>query len=327
MKTRVTELLGIEYPILCGGMMRLAFPELCAAISEAGGLGSLTAAHYKSKEDLITAIREVRKLTSKPFWVNITIVPAVTVGEDLHRAYLDAVIEEKVPAIELSGMPIDRFANGEYLDKLKEADIKLIHKVGSVQHARHAEKVGYDAIIAAGVEEGGHPHQDNVATTVLTPRMADSIGIPVITAGGMVDGRGLAAALSLGAEGIMMATRFICVDECSAHPDVKQAIIDRQEYETRLYGTTIGLQGRALFNESIQEVLKIEEEKGGFEEIFPHITGALGPQVWERGKTDKGAINVGQSIGLVYDVVPCRTLLTRMVDDAKGILDRARGVF
>ncbi|MFB0563953.1 MAG: NAD(P)H-dependent flavin oxidoreductase [Candidatus Lokiarchaeia archaeon] len=325
LKTRITELFGIKHPILCGGMHRLAIPKLCAAVSNAGGMGSLTASTYETKEEFVAAIREVRKLTEKPFWCNVTMLPAVHLGEENYKNYLDAIIEENVPAVEISGMPVDRLADGEYMDKLLEADVKLVHKVGSVRHAKHAEKVGYRAVIAAGVEEGGHPLNQNVATTVLTTRIAESVNIPVITTGGMVDGRGLAAALCLGAEGIMMATRFMCTEECDVHPNVKEEIIRRQEYETVLYGNTIGLQGRALLNDSIRKVMEIEDRKGGLEEILPHIAGTWGPEIWEKGNMNVGLIPVGQSIGLINDVVSCKELLDRIVKEAEEIINRVKG--
>ena len=327
METRITELFGIRHPILCGGMHRLCVPKLCAAISNAGGLGNITSTTFPTKDDLIAAIREVRKLTNKPFWVNVTMLPAVSITEEDYKNYFEAIIEEEVPAVEISGMPLDRLADGEYLKRLKDAGVKLIHKVGSVRHAKHAEKVGYDAVIAAGVEEGGHPLNHNVATTVLTARIAESVKIPVITAGGMADGRGLAAALCLGAEGILMATRFICTEECDVHPNVKQEIIRRQEYETVLYGNTIGLQGRALLNDSIRKVLEIEDRKGGLEEILPLISGTWGPEIWEKGNTNVGLIPVGQSIGLIKDVVSCKELLDRIVREAEEIIDRVKAKF
>lgn len=320
MKTKITELFGIKYPIVCGGMMRLAYPQLCAAISEAGGLGNLTSTMYGSKDDLKKAIAEIRSLTDKPFWVNVTMLPALHVGDDHYKEFFDAIAEEQVTAVEIGGVPLDRFAGGEYLHKLKDAGVKLVHKVGSVRHAVHCAEAGYDAIIAAGIEEGGHPLNDNVATTILTPRISESIDIPVITAGGMADGRGLAAALCLGAEGILMASRFICVDECHTHDNVKQELVRRQEYDTVLYGNSIGLQGRALLNDSMKKVLEIEERKGGLEEILPHIAGTLGPDIWEEGNTNVGSINVGQSIGLIKDVVSCKELLSRMVKEAEDIL-------
>lgn len=323
MKTRITQMLGIKYPILCGGMMRLAYPKLCAAISEAGGLGSLTSAMYADKNDLRNAIREVRSLTKKPFWVNVTMLPAINIGEAHYKSFFDAIAEEGVAAVEIGGTPLDKFSNGEYVKILKDAGVKLIHKVGAVRHGKHAEDAGYDAVIAAGVEEGGHPLNDNVSTTILTPRMAEELKIPVITAGGMADGRGLAAALCLGAEGIMMASRFICTEECHAHENVKNELIRRQEYETVLYGNTIHLQGRALLNDTMKKIQEIEERKGGLNEILPLIAGTLGPEIWEKGNVNVGSINVGQSIGLIKDVVPCKVLLKRMVKEAESILKKA----
>ncbi|HUT55300.1 MAG TPA: nitronate monooxygenase [bacterium] len=324
MKTRITEMLGIKYPILCGGMMRLAKAPLCAAVSNAGGLGNLTAANFANKTELTAAIREVRELTDKPFWVNITMLPAMRIGDQHYRDYFDAVIEQKVAAVEIGGRPLDKFVNGEYVKKLKDAGVKIFHKVGAVRHAMHAESAGYDGVLAAGVEEGGHPLDDNVATTVLTPRIAESVKIPVVTVGGMADGRGLAAALCLGAEGIMMASRFICTNECVVHDNVKQEIIRRQEYETVLYGRSIGLQGRALLTDSIKKVLEIEKRGGGLPEILPLIAGTLGPDIWEKGIINVGSINVGQSIGLIHDVVSCRELLDRMVAQAEEILARVQ---
>ena len=327
MKTRVTEMLGIEYPILCGGMMRLAYPRLCAAISNAGGLGNLTAGNFQSKEELAEAIGKTRKMTNKPFWVNVTLFPAIGIGEDRYREYFETIAAERVAAVEISGTPLDKFDSGVHLKRLKDAGVKLFHKVGSVRHARHAEKAGYDGVIAAGVEEGGHPLNDNVATTVLTPRIAESVGIPVVTTGGIADGRGLAAALCLGAEGVMMASRFICTEECEVHPAVQKELIERQEFETVLYGNSIGLQGRALLNDSIRKVLEIEARGGGLDEIIPHIAGALGPEIWEGGKIDAGSINVGQSIGMIHQVVPVRELLDTMVREAKEIISQRGACF
>jgi len=325
MKTRITEMLGIEYPILCGGMYRLAEPKLCSAISNAGALGNITAVYYREKEAFRAALREVRELTDKPFWVNVTLLPAMGITDDDYKAYFDIIIDEKVPALEISGMPLSRFADGEYLKKLKGAGIKLIHKVGSVRHALHAEKVGYDAVLAAGVEEGGHPLNENVASTVLTPRMAESVKIPVITTGGMVNGRSLAAALCLGAEGIMMASRFICTHECNVHDNVRQELIRRQENETVLYGNTIGLQGRALLNDSMRKVLELEDKKADINEILPLIAGTHGDEIWERGNLDVGSINVGQSIGLIHETVSCQELIDQIVREAEEVIGRVRG--
>lgn len=320
MKTRFTEMLGIKYPIMCGGMMRLAYPSLCAAISNAGGLGNLTSTMYKDKAELVAAIREVRKLTNNPFSVNVTLLPSMAKGPEQYRDYFDACAEEKVPAMEISGLPLNRFENGKYLQKLKDAGVKLFHKVGSVKHGKSAEKAGYDGVIAAGVEEGGHPLNENVATTVLTPRLVEEVAIPVITAGGMANGRSLAAALCLGAEGILMATRFINTVECQVHEKVYQELINRQENETVLYGNSIGLQGRALINDSIREVMAVEARNGSLEEVLPHISGQYGDHIWKEGNMQTGLIPVGQSIGLIHDTVTCKELLDRMVKEAEAII-------
>ena len=320
MKTRLTEMLGIKYPIICGGMMRLAYPPLCAAISNAGGLGNLTAAMYKNKEEFKAAIRQVREMTDKPFMVNVTLLPSIAVDSNQYHDYFEACAEEKVSAVEIGGTPLNRFEGGVWFHKLKDAGVKLFHKVGSVKHGKHAAKAGYDGVIAAGVEEGGHPLNENVATTVLTPRMVEEVDIPVITAGGMVNGRSLAAALCLGAEGILMATRFIATKECQVHEKVYQELVNRQENETVLYGNSIGLQGRALMNDSIRKVMEIEAKGGGLEEILPHISGIYGDDIWQEGKMDTGLVPVGQSIGLIHDVVSCKELLDSMVTEAKAVL-------
>jgi NADH:quinone reductase (non-electrogenic) len=327
MKTRITEMLGIKYPIICGGMMRLAYPPLCAAISNAGGLGNLTSAMYKTKEEFRAAIREVRTLTDKPFIVNVTLLPALAVGPEQYRDFFDVCAEEKVAAMEIGGTPLNRFEDGRHFKKLKDAGVKLFHKVGAVKHGKSVEKAGYDGVIAAGVEEGGHPLNENVATTVLTPRMVEELTIPVITAGGMVNGRSLAAALCLGAEGILMATRFINTHECEVHEKVHQEMINRQENETVLYGNSIGLQGRALLNDSIRKVVEIEAKGGKLEEILPHISGQYGDGIWKEGNMNIGMIPVGQSIGLIHDTVSCKELLDRMVKEAEEVISRVKAKF
>jgi nitronate monooxygenase len=328
MKTRLTEMLGIEYPIVCGGLMRLAYPPLCAAISNAGGLGNLTSAMYGDKAALKAAIREVKELTDKPFWVNVTLLPNISIKPEQYQDYFEACAEEKVPAMEIGGVPLSRYEGGKYLSLLKDAGVRLFHKVGSVRHGKHVASAGYDGVIAAGVEEGGHPLNENVATTILTPRMVEEVDVPVITAGGMVNGRSLAAALCLGAEGVLMGTRFINTFECRVHAKVHQELIDRQENETVLYGNSIGLQGRALLNDSMRKVIEAEARGGGLDEILPHISGAAyGDDIWQEGKLDTGLIPVGQSIGLIHDTVSCKELLDRMVREAGEVLSNNRARF
>ena len=307
---------------MCGGMMWLAKPELCAAISNAGALGNLTAGNYDSGAELIKAIDKTRQLTDKPFCVNITLLPSVRITKDLHQDYFQACCEKMVAAIEISGAPLDRYLGMEAINQAKKAGVKLIHKVGSVRHARHAQEAGYDAVIAAGFEEGGHPLNDDVTTMLLTPRISESVRIPVITAGGIADGRSLAAALVLGAEGVMMASRFIATTECLAHPKIKEEIVRRQENDTTLICTTIDLQMRALKNKLVNEVLEVEKQHGGLEEILPLISGKRSEQALENGDVDGAPFAVGQSIGLIKEIVSCRELLDKMVRDAERILSQ-----
>ena len=191
----MTELFGIDYPIQCGGMLWIATPELAAAISNAGALGNLTSGNYDSGADLAAAIDKTRELTEKPFIVNITTMPSIRLPNDLLQDFFQVCCEKKVTAIEIAGAPVDRFLGHEFLPMAKDAGVKVVHKVGTVKHAIHAQKVGYDAVTVAGFEEGGFPHKDNVSTLVLVPKAREAVDIPVIAAGGMADGKSLAAAL------------------------------------------------------------------------------------------------------------------------------------
>jgi len=319
-KTRVTELFGIQHPIMCGGMMWLAKPELCAAISNAGGLGNLTAGNYESGSDLGKAIDKTRQLTNKPFCVNVTFMPSVRITKALHEEYFQICCEQKVAAIEVSGAPLDKYLGPDSVRQAKEAGVKLIHKLGSVKHARHAAEAGYDAVIAAGFEEGGHPLDDDVTTMILTPRICESVKIPVISAGGMVDGRSMAAAMVLGAEGIMMASRFIATTECVAHPIIKEELVRRQENDTTLICKTIDLQMRALKNELVSNVLEVEARHGSIEEIIPLMSGERSQKAWENGDVDGAPLAVGQSIGLIKEIVSCRELLDTIVREAEETL-------
>jgi NAD(P)H-dependent flavin oxidoreductase YrpB (nitropropane dioxygenase family) len=321
-KTRITELFGIKYPIICGGMMWLCKPKLCAAISNAGGLGNITAGNYNTGEELRAALRETRQLTDKPIGVNITLLPSIRIKPETYDDYFRVCCEEKVDVIEVSGKPAV-----QYIDMVHEAGVKIMHKVGAVRHAINIEKIGYDAILAAGIEEGGHPLNDDVTTMVLTPRIAESVKIPVITTGGIADGRTMAAALALGADGVMMATRFIATKECEVHPNIYDEMIKRQEQDTTLICKSIGLQGRALKNELVNQILAIEERSGGADEIIPLLSGHRSNAAWQNGDVDGAALMVGQSIGLINDVVSCQELLDRMVAEAEEILRRSLALF
>ncbi len=322
-KTAITEMFSIKYPIICGAMMWLCKPKFCAAISNAGGMGNLTAGNYETEEDFRDAIRETRKLTDQPFMVNITLLPSLRITPAHHQMYIQVCAEEKVAGIEFSGTPVDKASGMEAIEMLKKAGVKLFHKVGAVRHALHAQHVGYDGIYAAGIEEGGHPLNDDVTTMVLTPRIVDSVRIPVVTVGGIADGRSLAAALVLGAQGVMMASRFVATKECEVHDNIKQELLKRQEYETKIFGKSIGLQGRALKSKIIDEVCTIEERGGGFEELIPLLSGQRIKDAWEKGDVDYAPLMVGQSIGLIHDIPTCRELLDRMAREAVEHLAKA----
>ncbi len=322
-KTAITEMFGIKYPIICGAMMWLCKPRFCAAVSNAGGMGNLTAGNYETADEFRAAIRETRKLTDKPFTVAITLLPSVRITPEHHKMYITVCAEEKVDGIEFSGTPVDKVAGMGAVEMLKKAGVKMFHKVGALRHALHAEKIGFDGIYAAGIEEGGHPLNDDVTSMVLTPKIVQTVKIPVVTVGGIADGRTMAAALALGAQGVMMASRFIATKECEVHDNIKQELIRRQEFDTVIYGKSIGLQGRGLKSKVLEEVLAIEERHGGFEELIPLLSGQKVKEAWENGDVNYAPLMVGQSIGLINDIPTCQELLERMAAEAKDSLARA----
>ena len=324
--TAITQMFGVKYPIICGAMMWLSKPKLCAAISEAGGLGNLTAGNYDTEQEFRDAIHEIRKVTDKPFMVNVTILPSVRLSPDHYNMYIKVIAEEQVAGVEISGAPLDKGIGMAAIETLKKSGVKMFHKVGSVRHAVHAEKVGYDGIYAAGLEEGGHPLSDDVTTMLLTPIIADTVKIPVVTVGGIADGRSVAAAITLGASGVMMASRFIATQECEVHEDIKNELIARQENDTIIFNKKIGLQGRALKNKVISEIISIEDKGGGLEEIIPLMGGERVKEAWEEGNVEVAPLMVGQSIGLIKDVPSCRDLLEQMANDATATLSRVNGM-
>lgn len=322
MKTRITELFGIQYPIVCGGMFWLCEPELCAAVSNAGALGNITACRYDSGEELRQAIRRARELTDKPFGINITLLPSIRIPQERFDDYFRVCAEERVAAVEVSGAPATK-----YIDMLHKADVKAMHKVGAVRHAKNIERFGYDAVIAAGIEEGGHPLNDDVATTVLTPKIAEAVSLPVLTTGGIADGRGLAAALTLGAEGVLMASRFMATEECKVHPAIKEELVKRQEHETALIGKSLGLQGRGLKTKLVGQILDIEESNGGIEKLAPLMTGTRIAEASRSGDVEGAVWYVGQSIGLINGVTTCKELIEGMVAEAEAILRKTLAKF
>jgi NAD(P)H-dependent flavin oxidoreductase YrpB (nitropropane dioxygenase family) len=321
--TAITKMFGIKYPIICGAMMWLCKPNLCAAVSNAGGMGNLTAGNYETADEFRAAIRETRKLTKNSFMVAITLLPSVRITPEHHKMYVKVCAEEKVDGIEFSGTPLDKVAGMEAVEMLKKAGVKMFHKVGALRHAQHAEKIGFDGVYAAGIEEGGHPLSDDVTSMVLTPKIVSSVKIPVVTVGGIADGRTMAAALALGAQGVMMASRFIATKECEVHDNIKQELIRRQEFETVIYGKSIGLQGRGLKSKVLEEVLAIEERHGGFEELIPLLSGQKVKEAWKTGDVNYAPLMVGQSIGLINDIPTCKELMERMAAEACDSLAKA----
>lgn len=315
MKTRITELFGIEYPIICGGMLWVTDAKLCAAISNAGGMGCITADQHLDGESLRGAIKEVKALTDKPFGVNITLMPSFRITEEVFDDFFRVCAEEKVTNIEVSGM----FAT-KYIPMLHEAGVKLTHKVGAVRHAMKIERLGYDAVIVAGVEEGGHPLNDNVATTVLLPKVRESVSIPVICTGGMVDGKSMAAAMCLGADGIMMATRFMASEECWVHDNIKNWIVELSETDTELFCSSL-LQARGVKNDVVKLVNELETAEGDHRsEIVRACSGKRLLTALKEGDRNGAAFLLGQSIGRITEIKSCKAIIDDTVAQCEATL-------
>ena len=322
MKTRITELFGIEYPIICGGMLWVTDAKLCAAISNAGGMGCITADQHVSGESLRAAIKEVKALTDKPFGVNITLMPSFRITEEVFDDFFRVCAEEKVTNIEVSGM----FAT-KYIPMLHEAGVKITHKVGAVRHAAKIEKLGYDAVIVAGVEEGGHPLNDNVATTVLLAKVAETVHIPILCTGGMVDGKSMAAALCLGADGIMMATRFMASEECWIHQNIKDWIVELDETKTELFCGSL-LQARGVKNSVVAKVNELE--KLGEEAKSDIVRATSGKKLLTaltEGDREGAAFLLGQSIGRIYEIKSCKAIIDDTMTECEATLKAKVGLF
>lgn len=324
MKTRITELFGIKYPIQCGGMLWLAKPELAAAISNTGAMGNLTSGNYDSGDELREAIDTTCLLTEKPFIVNITTMPSIRLPVELLQEFFRVCCEKKVTALEIAGAPVDKFLGPEYIPLAKDAGVKVLHKVGTVKHAVHAQKVGYDAVTIAGFEEGGFPHKDNVSTMVLVPKVVEAVDIPVLAAGGMADGKSLAAALALGADGIMMATRFLATQESGVHPNIYQTLLDKNENDTSLNLQALlgafGLQVRALRNDIMLKIEEVEQRGGDLSELLPLISGERAKEVWRDGNAEEAMLTIGQSVGRIQDIPTVSELIGRMITEAEAAL-------
>ena len=316
MKTRITELFGIEHPVLQGGMHFVGFAELAAAVSNAGGLGTITGLTQKSPDDLAKEIAKCKTLTDKPFAVNLTFLPGFAKPD--YPGYIKAIIEGGVKIVETAGRSPE-----EYMPLLKEAGIKVIHKCTSVRHALKAEKIGCDAVSVDGFECGGHPGEDDIPNMILLPRAAQELTIPFVASGGIGNAQQLVAALALGAEGINMGTRFIATQEAPVHQNVKDAIVAASELDTQLIMRPLRNTERVLKNANVQKIVDIEKEKGmdtKIEDIIPFVAGVY-PKVMTDGDMDAGAWSCGMVAGLIKDVPSCDTLIGEMVKEAKDIID------
>lgn len=322
MKTRITEMLGIRYPIIQGGMMWVGRAELASAVSNAGGLGILTALTQPTPEALTQEIERCRTMTDKPFGVNLTILPSA--NPPPYEAYLDAVIDSGVKILETAGNNPK-----EFIVKAKAAGVKIIHKCTAVRHALSAERNGVDAISIDGFECAGHPGEDDVPGLILIPAAARQLKIPVIASGGIGDGRGMAAALALGAEGVNMGTRFCATQEAPIHENIKKMMVEKTERDTNLIFRTLHNTGRVLKNAVSDEVVATENRPGGceFKDIHHLVKGARGREALETGHTDEGLVWGGQVVGLIDDIPTCAVLLERMVAEAKQHLTHAMGMF
>jgi NAD(P)H-dependent flavin oxidoreductase YrpB (nitropropane dioxygenase family) len=315
-KTRITEMLGIEYPIIQGGMQWLSKAELASAVSEAGGLGLITAGSFPDPEELRDELRKARSLTKKPIGVNISMLPVLMEG-DITKRYVNVVVEEKIPVVETSGR------NPEALvPALKEGGVKLIHKVPAVRFARKAEAVGADAVTIVGFECGGHPGMDDVTSFVLIPRAAESLNIPVVAGGGIADARGFMAALSLGAEAVVMGTRFLATKECPAHPNFKEWLVEAQETDTMMIERSIRNAVRVMKNETSQKVLELEQKGATLDELLVYISGKVGLEAWTSGDLDGATIACGQNVGLIHEVKTVKQVIDDVVNGAREIAER-----
>ncbi|WP_175650607.1 NAD(P)H-dependent flavin oxidoreductase [Pseudomonas sp. Marseille-P9899] len=322
MNTRITKLLGISYPIIQGGMMWVGRAELAAAVSNAGGLGIITALTQPDPQALAEEIARCRTLTSRPFGVNLTLLPSI--NPPPYEAYLDVIIESGVKVLETAGNN-----PREFIAKAKQAGLVVIHKCVAVRHALSAERNGVDAVSIDGFECAGHPGEDDISGLVLIPAAARRLSIPVIASGGIADGHGLAAALALGAEGVNMGTRFCATQEAPIHPSIKQALLAADERDTRLIFRSLRNTARVLRNAISEEVVSLERREGGvtFEDIRPLVAGARGRAALESGQVDDGVITAGQCVGLIDDIPTCAELIERMVAEAREQVRRVAGQF
>ena len=315
MKTKITELFDIEHPIIQGGMHYVGFAELAAAVSNAGGLGITTGLTQGTPEKLANEIAKCKDMTDKPFGVNLTFLPSLTPPD--YPGLIKVIIEGGVKIVETAGR-----SPAEYMPALKDAGIKVIHKCTSVRHSLKAQSVGCDAISVDGFECGGHPGEDDIPNFILLPRAADELEIPFVASGGMADARSLVAAMALGAEGMNMGTRFIATEEAPVHENVKKAIVNASELDTRLIMRSLTNTERVLANPAVDRLMEKEKALGDkltFSDIVDEVAGVY-PTIMMDGDMDAGAWSCGMVAGLVYDIPSVKELIDRIVNEAEEII-------
>ncbi len=314
-RTRITELFGIKYPIIQGGMQWLSRAELVAAVSNAGALGIMTSHSFPTVKELREELRKTKQLTDKPFGVNINFFPAMRPVnlED----YIDTVIDEGVKIVETSGRSPE-----PYMERFKKGGVKVMHKVVAVRFARTVERLGCDAVIIDGFECAGHPGEEDVTSLILIPLTADAVKIPVIAAGGFGDARGFVAALALGAEGVLMGTRFMATQECLAHPKVKEWLLKAREMDTLLIQRSLRNSARVLKNPISEKTVEMENKGATLEELTPLISGLKEKELLETGNLEAGLLHCGQVVGLVRDIPTVKELVDRIVSGATEIQKR-----
>jgi NAD(P)H-dependent flavin oxidoreductase YrpB (nitropropane dioxygenase family) len=315
MRTRVTELLGIEHPVVQGGMQWVGLAELASAVSNAGGLGIITGLTQPTPEALLKEVARCRDMTDKPFAVNLTILP--TIKPVPYEEYAQAIVDSGVKIVETAGRNPEPF-----LPLFKAAGIKVIHKCTSIRHSLKAEKIGCDMVSVDGFECAGHPGEDDVTNMILLPLAARRLKIPFLASGGFGDGRGLAAALAMGADGINMGTRFMVTQEAPIHHNVKQRMVEASELDTALIYRSLRNTARVFKNSVAEQVMAIEARAGetNFEHIKHLVAGVKGRELFNDGDLDKGIWSAGMVVGLIDDIPTCAELISRIVREAEHII-------
>jgi len=314
-KTRITQILGIEYPIIQGALQWLSGAELVSAVSNAGGLGIIAPLSFATAEELRQEIRKTKSMTDKPFAVNFTLLP--TMRPVNYEEFINTTIEEGVTIVETAGR-----SPKPYMELFKEAGVKVMHKVARVRDVRAAERLGVDAVTIVGFEAAGHPGMDDVASSILIPRAVDSVEIPVIAGGGIGDARGFVAALALGAEGVLMGTRFMASKECPVHPRIKEWLLQATERDTIMIERSIHNAARVMKTDFSRAVLEMEKKGTTLAELLPLISGLRGKQALDEGNLNEGVIACGQAVGLIHEIPSVKEIIEGIISEAKLIIQR-----